>query len=125
MGQEATVLEHHIQQERAQLAESVNRLERRVSRAADWRYQYARHPTSALGIAFATGVFLAGIGASRRGGEPTTRAGSGERIGRRHESDSGSMFDELLIGLQAAVVGVVSNELREYLRHRFDYGRQQ
>jgi hypothetical protein len=98
---EATRLEYEIQRERAELAENIQAIEARASRAANWRYQFAQRPAAGAGLAFVAGLAAARMMA---GGNHNQRHGGG------------------LTGLRAALLGIITAEAREYLRSRWQRG---
>lgn len=85
MGEETTRLEDEIRQERAGLADSFDALESKISRASNWRYQFAKRPLAGIAVAFVGGVALArAVTNSQRNGRPGEQAelkdvGSGSR----------------------------------------------
>lgn len=54
-------LRQEIEEKKAAIANTLNRLDQRVQRATDWRAQAGDHPYLALGLAMSAGCLLAGI----------------------------------------------------------------
>lgn len=54
-------LRQEIEAKKEAFTETINRLDRHVQRAVDWRAQVGDHPYLALGLAFGVGCLFAGI----------------------------------------------------------------
>jgi hypothetical protein len=79
VGQRSDEIKRHIDNQREQLGENLERLEERVRSSTDWRTQYSRHPFAALGIAFGGGLLLGVV-----------TVGRGRDNRRKYSGDSGS-----------------------------------
>ncbi|MFB3904023.1 MAG: hypothetical protein ACE15E_11265 [Acidobacteriota bacterium] len=58
MGQRSDEIKKHIETQRSELSENLERLEERVKSTTDWRAQVEKRPMTALGIAFGGGLLL-------------------------------------------------------------------
>lgn len=72
MGQRSDEIKKHIDTQRSELSENLERLEERVKSTADWRTQVDRRPMTALGVAFGSGLLLGAI-VPRMGGRSSAR----------------------------------------------------
>ena len=68
MGQRSDDIKKHIDTQRSELSENLERLEERVKSTTDWRAQFEKRPMTALGIAFGGGLLLGAMtpGVTRR-----------------------------------------------------------
>jgi hypothetical protein len=58
VGQRSDEIKKHIDTQRSELSENLERLEERVKSTTDWRAQVEKRPMTALGIAFGGGLLL-------------------------------------------------------------------
>ena len=58
MGKESDEIVGHIEEQRGELAQNVDELQRKVKSAVDWKTQVQARPLPMLGIAFAGGLLL-------------------------------------------------------------------
>ena len=58
MGEEASQLENHIEEQRSLLERNIREIESKAAQATDWRTAYRSRPLAAIGLAF-TGGFIA------------------------------------------------------------------
>jgi hypothetical protein len=58
VGERSDEIKKHIDTQRSELSENLERLEERVKSTTDWRAQVERRPMTALGIAFGGGLLL-------------------------------------------------------------------
>lgn len=59
MAQESDQIKNHIDSERRRLEEDLHEIERRVTRAVDWRQRFDQNPLGLLAIAAGGGLLLA------------------------------------------------------------------
>jgi hypothetical protein len=58
VGERSDEIKKHIDTQRSELSENLERLEERVKSTTDWRAQIEKRPMTALGIAFGGGLLL-------------------------------------------------------------------
>lgn len=80
MGQRSDEIKKHIDTQRSELSENLERLEERVKSTTDWRAQVDRRPMTALGIAFGGGLLLGAMmpGMGRRSASSKYRTSTTE-----------------------------------------------
>jgi hypothetical protein len=143
VGQKSDEIKRHIENQRDQLGENLERLEERVRNSTDWRTQYNNHPFAALGIAFGGGLLLAVMTTGRRrksradsrnyGSYSTTGYGTSslagaagaaggsevsvQRSSRRSSATSRQLRRawETLDNVRGALVGVAAVKMKEFL----------
>jgi ElaB/YqjD/DUF883 family membrane-anchored ribosome-binding protein len=115
-------LRQEIEAKKEAIAETINRLDRHVQRAVDWRAQVGDHPYLALGLAFGVGCLLAGVFKSKP--SPRERimeaiAESVEDIADQARNRIGSRFRRPPTGgaLKAAAA-LVTKATTAYLRYK-------
>ena len=65
MGEKTDEIERHIREQRHELGQNINELQKKVKDKLDWRAQFEQHPMAMLGIALGGGLLLSGIVSSR------------------------------------------------------------
>jgi len=137
MGQKADQIERHIGEQRAELGENINELQRKVKNTFDWRAQFKQRPIAMLGLAAGGGLLLSAIIGGRRSRSrksylPLTESGdtapSLTRDGKRRNhlskaSESWRDIKSALIAvtatqLGAAVDAVIPGFSEEYVKVR-------
>jgi Protein of unknown function (DUF3618) len=116
MDESANSIERHIDEERAQLGATVDALEAKAARAMDWKAHFRDYPGTGMVLAFGAGA----LAAAAFGGDDDGYS-DGEYSGRRRrrEGRSRSRVRSAMSGLEAAVMGILANEARRYVRERF------
>ena len=116
MDESANSIERHIDEERAQLGATVDALEAKAARAMDWKAHFRDYPGTGMVLAFGAGALAAvAFGVDDDGysdGEYSSRR-------RRRDGRSRSRVRSAMSGLEAAVMGILANEARRYVRERF------
>ena len=114
MDETANEIEAQIDRTRERLGSNLRELEDKVDAATDWREHFRERPHLFLGAAFIGGVVLASslerTSAGRRLSAVADNPGSGWRMAlcrRKH--------GELWSNVQAALVGVASVRIKEYI----------
>jgi hypothetical protein len=143
VGQRSDEIKRHIDEQRSELGENLERLEERVKSTADWRTHFDRRPMMALGVAFGTGLLLStmlprgsrGRSSDRYSGYGTTTAAmtggaysgatggttgtSAESSGRQRKSSA--MSRELrkawgmIDNVRASLIALGASRVKEYL----------
>ena len=111
MGEDADSIERHIDEERARLDSTVDALEAKAARAMDWEWQFREHPGMGLALAFGAGALAAA--ALSNSHDLEQGSGSSRRRSRLHTA---------AVGLETAVMGILANKARVYLREQFGSG---
>lgn len=110
MGEEATRLENEIRRERADLAGTLQALGSKMSRAANWRYQYAKRPLAGVAAAFAGGIALSKLAANRT---PNGEGSHGDGSSRRKHRTA---HHGVIAGLRGAMVSALARQASGYVR---------
>lgn len=110
MGEDADSIERHIGEERARLDSKVDALEAKAAQAMDWQWQFREHPATGLALAFGVGALAAAV----LSGSYDSAPGSLRRRSRLYTT---------VVGLETAVMGILANKARVYLREQFGSGR--
>jgi hypothetical protein len=153
VGQRSDEIKKHIENQREQLGENLEKLEERVRNSTDWRTQYNRHPWAAVGLAFGGGLLLGVVTTGRRrgnrpysgdsGGYSTTGYGTSSLAGaaattggaeaslqrqRRRPSATSRQLQrawDTLDNVRGALVGLGAVKLKEFLSDAFPgFGKQ-
>ena len=61
MGEKSDQIERHIQEQRAELGDSIAQLQRKVKGTLDWRVQFEHRPMTMIGIALGGGALLSSL----------------------------------------------------------------
>jgi ElaB/YqjD/DUF883 family membrane-anchored ribosome-binding protein len=116
-------LRQEIKDKKEAITETLNRLDRRVQRAIDWRAQVGNHPYLALGLAVGVGYLFAGIFKSKP--SPRERimealAEGVEDVVDQARNRIGSQFRRPSKGsaLKAAAAALVAKAATAYLRNK-------
>src|SRR5688572_11127150 len=116
-------LRQEIEAKQEAFAETINRLDRHVQRAVDWRAQVGDHPYLALGLAFGVGCLFAGVFKSKP--SPRERimealAESVEDIADQARNRIDSRFRRPARGgaLKGVVAALVTKAATAYLRNK-------
>jgi hypothetical protein len=116
-------LRQEVETKKEAIAETINRLDRHVRRAVDWRAQVGDHPYLALGLAVGVGCLFAGIFKSKP--SPRERimealAESVEDIADQARNRIGSRFRRPPTGgaLKAAAAALATKAATAYLRNK-------
>jgi hypothetical protein len=117
MGEEASKVENHIEEQRALLDRNLREIESKAAEAVDWRRHYRSHTGAALGVAF-TGGLLASRLLTRKSNRGTHEAGYSKA-----SAPSKSMG--FLSGLQMAIVSALVQGAREYVGRKFNGQQRQ
>jgi hypothetical protein len=102
MGEDTNAIEREIRERRAQLGSTVDALEAKAARAADWRQRFRENPKTGLAIAFGVGVIASGM-----------LSGDSEYDGRHRNSGRSK---SAMSGLKTALLGVLAVEARRYVQ---------
>ena len=125
MVQETDKIKNHIDTERGKLEQDLDEIERRVTKAVDWREWFDRHPVSMLGAAAAGGFVLSLL--IRRPSEAShndlsgdfdSKPGLTELRQSRSSSKTSSQMDRMANTLDntvAALLGVASRTVRDFV----------
>ena len=106
MDENADAIERHIDEERARLGTTVDALEAKAARVVDWRAQFRERPGTGLALAFGAGALAAAV-----------LGGDGDSD--RHYFRGHSRARTAITGLETAVLGILANEARRYMRDHF------
>jgi hypothetical protein len=140
VGQRSDEIKRHIDEQRSELGENLERLEERVKSTTDWRLQVERRPMVALGVAFGTGLLLSTMlpGLSRSGrkdryssyGTTTAAMTGGSYAGATGGTTEGSSYRPrkssamsrelrkawtMVDNVRASLIALGANRLKEYL----------
>ncbi|RPJ51774.1 MAG: hypothetical protein EHM23_33705 [Acidobacteria bacterium] len=143
MGQRSDEIKKHIDTQRSELSENLERLEERVKSTTDWRAQVEKRPMTALGIAFGGGLLLGAVipGVARRSSasskhltSSTTQAYAGQGYTGSSEGSTGSYLEQtrrtpkktatsrelrktwdMLDTIRAAMVSFGATKVKDYL----------
>jgi hypothetical protein len=107
MDENADAIERHIDEERARLGSTVDALESRAARAVDWRAQFRERPGTGLALAFGAGALAAAVLGS-------------DGYSDRRQYRGHSRARAAITGLETAVLGILANEARRYMREHFN-----
>ena len=106
-------IEAHIDRTRERLGSNLRELEDRVDAATDWREHFRERPHLFLGAAFLGGLVLASTLTPRSAGRP--RPVNTAKPGVRGTGAVRAQASELWDNIQAALVGVASARIKEYI----------
>jgi hypothetical protein len=133
MGQTASQIENHIEDQREDLSSNLRELENKVKSVTDWRHQFESRPLAFIGLAFGGGILLAKVvGASSGGGERHRHyyygAGSGtgaagtssatDRRAARASSAPSPVMEQAQHAwenIKGALVGIAATRLKDYV----------
>ena len=123
MVQETDKIKNHIDTQRGKLQEDLNEIERRVTKAVDWREWFDRNPLGMLGAAAAGGFVLSLL--IRRSSEASHSSFPGDSSPSltgprqiRPSSKTSSHMDRMANTLDdtvAALLGVASSKVRDFV----------
>ena len=122
MGQAASQIENHIENERQELGSNLRELEDKVKSVTDWHHQFRNRPLVFLGLAFGGGAVLASMFGrpSGRRRYPTydreNRAEGSEGRPRTRRATSPAMEKayEAWENVQGALVGIAATKVKDY-----------
>ena len=125
MVQETDKIKNHIDTQRGRLEQDLHEIERRVTKAVDWREQFDRNPLVMIGAAAAGGFVLSMLigrssqaSRSNRYGEvdsvPSVSAPRQLRSSSKTSSQMGRMADTL-DNTVAALFGVAARTVRDFV----------
>jgi hypothetical protein len=121
--QETDKIKNHIDTQRGKLEDDLHEIERRVTKAVDWREWFERNPLGMLGAAAAGGFALSLL--IRRSSEASHSSLSGDSRQSltaprqsRSSSKTSSQMDRMADTLDntvAALLGVASSKVRDFV----------
>ena len=112
MDQTVNEIEAHIDRTRERLGSNLRELEDRVDAATDWREHFRDRPHLFLGAAFLGGILIANL-TPRSAGRP--RPVDPAKSVVRGTGAVRAQASELWDNIQAALVGVASARIKEYI----------
>jgi hypothetical protein len=125
MVQETDKIKNHIDTQRGKLGEDLQEIERRVTKAVDWREWFDRNPLGMMGAAAAGGFALSLLirrssdrSDSNQYGEAESSPGfTGLRQSRSSSKTSSQMqrMADTLDNTVAALLGVASSKVRDFV----------
>jgi hypothetical protein len=125
MVQETDKIKNHIDTQRGKLEEDLQEIERRVTKAVDWREWFERNPLGMMGAAAAGGFALSLLirrssdrSDSNQYGEAESSPGfTGLRQSRSSSKTSSQMqrMADTLDNTVAALLGVASSKVRDFV----------
>jgi hypothetical protein len=123
--QETDKIKDHIDTERRQLEQDLQEIERRVTKAVDWREWFDRNPLGMIGAAAAGGFVLSMLirrpseasDNNRYGGMDSASNLTGSRHLRTSSKTSSQMnrMADTLDNTVAALLGVASRKVRDFV----------
>jgi hypothetical protein len=121
--QKTDQIKDHIDTQRGKLEQDLHEIERRVTKAVDWREWFDRNPLGMIGAAAAGGFVLSLL--IRRSSEPSHSTLSGDSSPSltgprqsRSSSKTSSQMDRMANTLDitvAALLGVASKKVRDFV----------
>jgi Protein of unknown function (DUF3618) len=106
-------IEAQIDKTRERLGSNLRELEDKVDAATDWRELFRERPQLFLGAAFIGGVVLASALKPKSAGRPLSAVAVNPAIGGNGSVQAQAR--ELLNNIQAALVGVATARIKEYI----------
>ena len=120
MGQETDKIKDHIDTQRGELDQDLHEIERRVTRAVDWREWFDRNPLGAIGVAAAGGFVLSQV--IRRSSQPSNSyrydemdSMSTNRQATRRTSSLMEHITGTVDNAVAALLGVASSKVGDFV----------
>ena len=113
MDEIANQIETQIDRTRERLGSNLRELEDKVDAATDWREHFRERPHLFLGAAFIGGVALASALRSKAAGRAPSAAAFNPRVNGNASIQAQAL--ELWDNVQAALVGVASTKIKEYI----------
>jgi gas vesicle protein len=120
--QETDKIKNHIDTQRGKLEQDLHEIERRVTKAVDWREWFDRNPLGMMGAAVAGGFVLSLLirpsseasNSNRRGEVDSGPSLTGLRQSSKTSSQMNRMADTL-DNTVAALLGVASSKVRDFV----------
>ena len=113
MDETANEIEAHIDRTRERLGSNLKELEDKVDAVTDWREQFRERPQLFLGAAFIGGVVLASVLRPKTAGRG--RSATALNPAGNGQGSVQAQALELWNNVQAALVGVASARIKEYI----------
>ena len=113
MDETANQIEAQIDRTRERLGSNLRELEDKVDAATDWREHFRERPHLFLGAAFIGGVVLASALRPKSAGRALSAAALNPRVNGNGSVQAQAL--ELWDNVQAALVGVASARIKEYI----------
>jgi hypothetical protein len=116
MDQTVEQIEARIDRTREQLGSTLSAIEGKVEAATDWREHVRARPWTMIGAACVGGAAVGVAMAARRHGAPMAAAATAKRalLGRDTAANVAGTWDTLT----AALIGVASTRLKDYIAER-------
>ena len=113
MDETANQVEEQIDRTRQRLGSNLRELEDKVDAATDWREHFRERPYLFLGAAFIGGVALASAVQPKAAGRAPSAAALNPRVNGDGSVQAQAL--ELWDNVQAALVGLASAKIKEYI----------
>jgi hypothetical protein len=113
MDETANQIEAQIDRTRERLGSNLRELEDKVDAATDWREHFRERPYLFLGAAFIAGVALASAVQPKSAGRAPSAAALNPRVNGNGSVQAQAL--ELWDNVQAALVGLASAKIKEYI----------
>ena len=120
MGQTASQIVNHIENQRENLSSNLHELENKVKAATDWHHQFRNRPLAFIGLAAGGGAVLAMMaGGSRRRARhynSTASAPALERQTRTYRAPSPAMEKAqfAMENVKGALIGIAATRIKDY-----------
>lgn len=122
MGQAASQIENHIENERVNLGSNLRELEDKVKSVTDWHHQFRNRPLVFLGLAFGGGAVVASMVGRPSGrrryptykGENRAEVSDARPRARRATSQAMEKAYEAWENVQGALVGIAAAKVKDY-----------